>query len=333
MPSLESLVSCLLLPASRSQRALHVEGRLDDVFIEGIRRVQSLARSWWGFAPVELVDDRGALPAAGGSVPMGPQDETSGARPAGLCFTGGVDSFYSLLAGSLEPRSLIFVRGFDIRLGQGRPLLDAVERDVRAVCRQRGLEPLIVETNLREHPLMKSVGWEIAHGGALAGVGHLLADRIGTLGISASYPAAWPDARWGSHGLLDPLWSSSRLQARHVGDEIFREEKLQRIARDPLVRDHLRVCWEVPRPEGNCGLCEKCLRTRLILARHHPGLVVRTLPPPATLVEDLERLAWIRPDLCRIYARLAEPPLSSSLARAVRDLVRRSQPPSDGIPA
>jgi len=217
------------------------------------------------------------------------------------------------------------VRGFDLPLAAGAPVLDGAERRVRAVAERLGLEALVVETNLREHPLVRSLSWPIGHGGGLAGVGHLLADRIGSLAVWASYPASWEGARWGSHGRLDPLWSSSRLTLRNVGDELFREEKLRRIAHTRVVREHLRICWEAPTPGGHCGRCEKCLRTRLILARHHPGRRVATLPAADSLHSDLEALAALGPDLCRIYAQLAEPPMPEPTARAIRELIARSR--------
>jgi len=275
------------------------------------------------------VDDAGPLAERPAEAPDGPPAAGS---PA-LCFTGGVDSFYSLLCPGASFRSLVFVRGFDLPRSSGTAVLDGAERRVRAVAARLGLETLVVETNLREHRLVRKPSWEIVHGGALAGVGHLLAGRIGSLAISASYPAAWKGARWGSHGRLDPLWSSSRLALRHVGDELFREEKLRRIATHDAVREHLRVCWEAPTPEGNCGRCEKCLRTRLVLARHHPALRVETLPPADTLPDDLDRLGTLGPDLCRIYARLAAPPMPAATARAIRDLIRRSGEARGELPA
>jgi len=331
-PSPEALVALFLLPASRAGRPLRVPGRLDPRFAAGLREVQRLAEAWWGLAPVAVADDAGPVaghPARAPDPPPSPPE----AGAAALCFTGGVDSFYSLLGAQESFRSLVFVRGFDLPRSLGAGVLDGAERRVRAVAERLGLAPLVVETNLREHPLVRKLSWEIVHGGALAGVGHLLAGSIGSLAISASYPASWKGARWGSHGRLDPLWSSSRLTLRHVGDELFREEKLRRIATDDVVREHLRVCWEAPTPDGNCGRCEKCLRTRLILARHHPHLRVQTLPPSHTLPDDLARLGALGPDLCRIYARLAERPMPAATARAIRDLIRRSGAARRELPA
>ena len=325
----EALVSMFLLPAACAGRPLQVEGRLDDQFVLGIRSLLEVAEEWWHYHRVGVQDDRGDV-----SMRLFETDRTllpQRSPRAALYFSGGVDSFYSLFQHREELSALVFLRGFDLRLrDRTKESLDGAERSVRDVCDQLNLQPIVVETNLRGHPLMKMPPWGVAHGGALAGIGHLMGDRFGSFLISASYPASWEGAKYGTHRFIDPLWSSSRLDFRHVGDECSREEKFRQIAQQALVQKHLRVCGKSPTPDVNCGRCEKCLRTRLILAKHHPGLRIQTLPTDHSLLEDLGRLEKkINRDLCRVYRQLAAPPMQKPVAEAIYALINRSMPDAE----
>jgi hypothetical protein len=95
-------------------------------------------------------------------------------------------------------------------------------------------------------------------------VGHCL--------IASSYAYAQLHP-WGSHPLLDPLWSTEAVEFTHDGCEAMRSEKVKAIARSGLALSTLRVCWANEQGEYNCGRCEKCLRT--MLALHVAGVLER----------------------------------------------------------
>ena len=179
-----------------------------------------------------------------------------------LCFTAGLDSFHSLLVGDPRPTSLVFAVGYDVPLDDHARLADLLPR-LHAVADGESLSLLVVETDLRRHPLFAAASWERTHGGALAALGHLVG--AGTLLISASATTGtdWP---WGSHPNLDPCWSSSRTAVRHVGfGATSRFAKVAAVGHHPLVREHLRVCWERRTATGNCGRCGKCVVTMAAL--------------------------------------------------------------------
>jgi len=52
----------------------------------------------------------------------------------------------------------------------------------------------------------------------------------------------------------------------HDGAAYSRTEKAEVLLGFPFMVEGLKVCWEGHDPEKNCGLCEKCLRTRLNFA-------------------------------------------------------------------
>ncbi len=188
------------------------------------------------------------------------------AAGTGLCFSLGVDSFHTLLRSERPITHLILVQGFDIALDD-EIRMDAAERSVREVAERTGAKAIVVRTNLRKgsngkFAKWRPVNWPRTHGGALAAVGHACGREIGELLISATY---FEDVPWGSHWDTDPCFSSSQLDVRHVGTEVRRNDKLAAIVSDPLVHDHLRVCYANRSATGNCCECQKCVRTMVTI--------------------------------------------------------------------
>ena len=143
--------------------------------------------------------------------------------------------------------------------------MDGLRRALYATAEAHGKRPVVVNTNLREHP---SVGkphlWERSHGGALAAIGHLLSDHIGRVIISASWYT--PDEQpWGSHSRTDRFFSANGLTVHHFGNDTRREEKVAAVASDQTASKHVRVCYKNVLPDGNCSRCEKCIVTMLHL--------------------------------------------------------------------
>jgi hypothetical protein len=68
------------------------------------------------------------------------------------------------------------------------------------------------------------VGWKLYHGAALAAVALLFQDRLGKILIPPTYSYA-DLLPWGSHPLLDPLWSTEQTTIEHEGCEATRVEK------------------------------------------------------------------------------------------------------------
>lgn len=178
------------------------------------------------------------------------------------CFTGGVDSFDTLVRNRHDIDALLYVHGYDVPLHRTE-IREATSKLLNEVAQEMGIELLEVSTNIRVF-LNRAATWSvIAHGPALAAVGHLLSTRFGTLIIPASHTFADKYA-WGSHPLLDHLWSSYRLSVVHDGAGSTRVQKTRRLAQEPAARDHLRVCWQNT-GKYNCGKCSKCVRTMIAL--------------------------------------------------------------------
>jgi len=250
-PSPEGFASAMLIPAIARGETLTLEDSLSATWLSNINRILQVFREWWGYP------EAAPQPASVRSAAATRLESTA------LCFSGGVDSFYTLLRSGYTINYLVFVIGFDMGLGDVARAAE-FESSLREVAAEAGARPVIVRSNIREHPVFASVSWEYTHGGAMAAVGHLLGDAAGQLLISSSRTRD-DHTPWGSHWMTDEFWSSERLSVIHVGAELNRRQKLALIAAEPIVRRRLRVCWENRAPAGNCSRCEKCVRTRLAL--------------------------------------------------------------------
>ncbi|MEO5618219.1 MAG: hypothetical protein ABIS67_10640, partial [Candidatus Eisenbacteria bacterium] len=173
-PAPEAFGSAFLLPALHHGRTLTLFDSVDPVWLGNVQQLQTICRRWWGYRVRAPRATRG--PAAKGEAPTGGR---------ALFFSGGADSFYSLLRGGENLDCLITIQGFDIPV-EDESRMSAVTTLVRSVAAEHGLPAVFVRTNLRSHPLIASVAWERAHGGALAAVGHVLGEGVSEVLISSS---------------------------------------------------------------------------------------------------------------------------------------------------
>ncbi|MFD0345158.1 hypothetical protein ACFQ0M_01880 [Kitasatospora aburaviensis] len=175
-----------------------------------------------------------------------PDEAQSGRGAVGLFFTLGVDCFYSLLGDGgrrSEPHhrpitDLLFVN-FEQHTGPDHArLLDRV----RLVADRSDCRAVVAETNLRAFtaPLVR---WEDFHGAALGSTALALQGLLGRCLIAASFEYRHLPP-FGSHPVLDHLWSSESLEIVHDGADATRAEKVaRRLARSDLALQNLTVCW------------------------------------------------------------------------------------------
>jgi hypothetical protein len=277
----EPFLVAALLPCARLGVPLRSMGPISRRLDENLTTIQEIFHVWdrrYHTVPV--------------TAPLrGPGPSTTSARPTACFFTGGVDSFYTLLKHRQEIDLLVFVHGFDIPLGQGA-LRERVSAKLREVAAVLGKELLEVETNIR--PCTgRYVSWEDFHGAALAAVALALAPHVRRIFVAAS--RCFADlSPWGSHPLVDPLWSTEDVAIVHDGCEATRLEKTRRIVECEAVRRTLRVCWENPRGMYNCGRCTKCLFAKARLRALGALARVETFDDDLDL-GALERLPLDRP--------------------------------------
>lgn len=277
-PSVEAFAGPFVLAALEGGSVLRLDEAPSATWLANAHTLVALYRRWWGYAGPDPLEGLEARADAGA-----PRTE------GGQCFSGGIDSFYTLRSSAHRRDVLVALHGFDIPLSDDRRM-DAFIPSVRRVAAETGRSAVVVRTSIRRHPLFRPLPWDRSHGSVLAAAGHTLSDTIGSLVIPSSWATKWTPG-WGSHWESDPLWSSERLRVIHDDASIDRWDKMRPLVDDALFFEHLRVCWENRAPEGNCGLCEKCVRTRVVFARW--GVLERGEPAFHTtipLVASLDRL-------------------------------------------
>lgn len=288
-PGLEAVVPLALLAAMRLRRPLHVQGRLSAMFLQGVQRVMQLFEE--GFeefftVPIE-VDELYQAQAA-----------EPGRRRAAF-FSGGVDSFFTLLKGRNELTDLIYIYGFDVRLDDW-PRRQAIASMGREVAAQLGMRFIEVESNLAK--VLEDFGsWPLhGHGFALVSVARALAGEIGEIRIPGTHSLK-AQKPWGSWLETDPLFSDQRLTIVHDACTAERVDKVRAVAGEPLALQYLRVCWGSVDGMYNCCRCEKCLRTMTTL--YALGKLEQSAAFPLSLEPELVAGVLLPRDGLRRYTR------------------------------
>ncbi|MBV9816174.1 MAG: hypothetical protein JO229_10550 [Alphaproteobacteria bacterium] len=260
------LTACFPLAAAHGEARIRIEARPCPMLVEGLYTAHAWWTSWGGMPfPMPAIE----TPGKGGR-------GTAASDPRGVAFlSGGVDSLHMLMRNHRlyreeDPayiRDALFIHGFDI----GKRARNAEEERFRIALRH--LEPLAAEaglrliscrTNLRHLPSKPDFWYYRHNGAALAAVGHAAILGRAFLFIGASHDIANP-VPIGSHPAVDGLFSSQRVTVIHDGARHARLEKVCELASWPTALAALRVCPANPGNDLNCGVCEKCLRTRLEL--------------------------------------------------------------------
>jgi hypothetical protein len=282
----DGLASALLLPAMRAGETLHIAPPVSPRLCVMLPRIRDIFHTWWPHLARIAVD---ATPAA-------PRTRVAPARAATF-FSGGVDSFYTLLKhhgghGDLPATMthLIFMRGVETRLQNIRKA-DETERWIRDIAAATCGEAILGETNIRtvlQGP-EDNLHWERHyHGSALASIALGLSGGVSFVCVPSAFSYNHLVAH-GSTPLVDEMYSSDHLQVLHDGAEASRAAKVGRITewnRD-LVLEHLRVCNYNRGGAYNCGRCKKCVRTAIPLR-------VLGLLPQARTFEDKSTAHWER---------------------------------------
>lgn len=228
---------CLgLAPALELGADLVIDGPVDATLLANASSIQSLLCSWYrGFRRIDVLAETGQS-----SYPDG--------RGAGVFYSGGLDSSFSLVTERERLDTLVTVVGADVdpadQAGTAR-----LRDTSRAVAGAYGLKPILITTDARKLT-DRLVGWSQYHGAFLAAVRHLLADSLHTQLVASS----GTDRPWGSHMLLDAHYGTTGAAIEHHG-HLPRIEKIRRIIDEPAIMAALHVC---SRTDTNCGKCAKC---------------------------------------------------------------------------
>ncbi len=187
-------------------------------------------------------------------------------------FSGGIDSFYTIarrlpgngiglpVVGQLD--DLISVWGFDVSANDEAnftPKANGLTSAAKNINRKH----VIIRTNLRDNQSAWFRRWgPLTNGAGLSFIALVLEKRYRQVVLGSSYPN-YSYVPWGSHPLVDPLFSTSATQVVHDGASATRVAKTDMVAKFPPAQAELHVCLALA--ASNCSQCEKCYRTMITL--------------------------------------------------------------------
>jgi hypothetical protein len=270
----DPFLAALLMPAMRIGERLAISAPISPRLLDALPDIQSVYACFDqrnGRIPVDVEERRQPLPAGDGE------------PGAGLFFSLGVDSFYSLLKNQRDHPDdartvthLLSVHGFDVAFdGWDERFPSELLANFQRVADEAGKTLVPVVSNVRRvtTPLAP---WTLVHGGGMISIALALGQGLSRVSVAASttYDKLYP---WGSHPVLDPYWPTEGLHVVHDGCEMNSIDKTRVIADSTLVLETLRPCAGFG-PGYNCGQCLKCLRTMLDLLQAGALDRCQTLP-------------------------------------------------------
>ena len=243
----------LLAAAMEGGFNLHINRPIDPVVAANAKRLTRIWEMW--------------VPSLYRSIEISGEGEwsrtTRDRLPRVQLYSGGCDSTYAILKDS-NPRQRGYVatiHGLDYRnekvksdafaqlLAKTDPLLEALN-----------YQRIVVRTNANHDPE------KLTHGFTLASCLFLLSDLFseGTLAADLTPPQDALPFPWGTNHITNPYLAGSDFVVRTVGAEIGRTAKLAAIAASGWL-PFLACCRRSNSIPTNCGVCSKCVRTKVML--------------------------------------------------------------------
>ncbi|MBN1865906.1 hypothetical protein JW916_01315 [Candidatus Sumerlaeota bacterium] len=291
----DAFLALFLIPCMYSRENLHIDAPVSKRLLAAVPRIQQTIRNWYkGFSEIEV------------SAAEAHEREFAIDPPGTACFfSGGVDSWYTLLKHRQTVTHLLLIRGFDITREES-DLWETTRGILDKAADALGMRAVTVTTNAKKYiDLGKKACpwgrrypgrfWRVAHGSGFASTALGLQGTIERLHFPSSvHPSLFYP--FGSHPDLDPLWSTENLDIVHAADDPNRTGKIRsQLADSPVALENLRVCLENRPGKLNCCRCEKCGRTMVSLRLAGVLDKAPTFPEPLDL-RRLRRL-YVPPDI------------------------------------
>ncbi|NRB20308.1 MAG: hypothetical protein HRU33_22920 [Rhodobacteraceae bacterium] len=255
-------------------------------------------------------------------------------RPGLMCLSGGVDSTFAALEAQDDTKltHALLIAGADYPNAQA-PGFKSLKPRVQAIAQKTGLRLITVETSIRK----LGFNWEMLHALNLAMCLNYHSGHFGWGAFAADSSPAMEFAAfpWGNNRVIHSALSSANFPVRHLGHDFSRAAKVRKIIGHPSdVVSDLSFCYQEQSHGGNCGVCMKCIRTRLCIltsGRELPGLFVQNdkletimgnrKPPPnqASKRNDLA-VMW------ELHSELADGPVKDAVDGYIKRLKSRTIP-------
>jgi len=223
-------------------------------------------------------------------------------RAVGATFSGGVDSFFTLLkhAPQNQPNPeyqfthCLFINGFDI-VRKDNKRYKTIFAHYQKTLAEINIELVPIETNVA-NTIVPRLVYNQYPSVILAGSALALGGLFKRFFVASTYDfdMIQKGIRCSSTPLMDRLLSTETLDFEHHGANYARAEKVAAISDWKLAQENLRVCGmpELGTNMLNCSQCEKCTRTMIPLYALGKNSKFTTFQRPFKSNKDL--LRWAR---------------------------------------
>jgi hypothetical protein len=263
--SADPFVIGFLCPAMVLGEDMTIHGTVDPELLLAIRsKIVPLLRRWLPALSIPRLEvDEQRSPPIRSQPGMG-----------AAAFSGGLDAVYAAVKHREDIDWLVASQGFDVRTFH-QDYWNKILSNIRDAAGTLAKPLMTVRTNLREISHYEAIRtregridpgyYKLGHNGPIgpyfAAIARCMIPFCSrfTIGSTTTFDDLFV---YGSHPLLDPMWSTSQLRIVHSGCESSRIEKIAFLKREhPSGLQKLRVCWTPRGDVVNCGRCEKCIRT------------------------------------------------------------------------
>ncbi|MET3109491.1 hypothetical protein AAKU67_004419 [Oxalobacteraceae bacterium GrIS 2.11] len=261
-------VTATLFIAMDRGEDLHIDGPVSASMLES---VEDLVASWVNWCPDFY---RPIKVTAAEEVPDTAMRKPA-RRTAVLAFSGGLDSLFTIwrhASGRAGRRSrTLFAAGLIIGLDiplDASAAITAARSNAQAALDSINVPLALIRTNWKTEAC---VHWQMEFGTAVSTCLRNWQGTVDTALVASDFDYRRLLLPWGGNPVTYPMLSTSEFKVVYDGGEFNRTEKAGGIRDWEAGLNNLRVCWEGPVTGYNCGICEKCLKTKLnFLAAHMP---------------------------------------------------------------
>ena len=264
----------LIYRAMHEGADLHIEGPVSRDLLDRLEVFQAI---WAAWRP-DLYRKVRVTAAEEIETPRRDPDRMNSAVCA---FSGGVDGtattwrHYSGQAGRITRNlhAAVLIWGFDI------PFRSVEGWELSCQTAAEALTDINVpfakvKTNWRQDI---AVDWDMEFAAGVTSVLRHWDEEVGTLLLGSCEEYTRLVTPWGSHPLPTHLLAGQDSTVVYDGGELTRTDKVRLISEWPAAYDRLRVCYRHSTGK-NCGVCEKCVRTKL-------NAIASDVPIPKSLGE------------------------------------------------